>query len=130
MKKPTYSLGDLIDKLCILSSKIYFGDEQCISEHRHLEQGLESYGIDGKIVTNVIRLTLMNRLIWEQEHESRKDMREESEISEKDLIELGKINVRVRKFNRKRIEYKNIVTSLDRQGENFAETKVFHRSER
>src|SRR4051812_25410516 len=72
LKKPTYSLGDLIDKLCILSSKIYFGDEQCISEHRHLEQGLEAYGIDGKIVTNVIRLTLMNRLIWEQEHESRK----------------------------------------------------------
>lgn len=130
MEKPVYSLGDLIDKLCILSSKIYFGDEQSISEHRYLEQGLEAYGIDGKIITNCIRLTLMNRLTWEQEHDSRKDMRDESELSNEELIRLGRINVRVRNFNRKRVEYKNLLTEMDRYGERFKENKVNHRSEK
>lgn len=130
MTKPTYNLGDLIDKLSILTSKIYFGDEQSISEHRYLEQGLEAYGVDGKVITNAIRLTLMNRLVWEQEHESRKDMRSETDLSSDELIRLGRINVRVRNFNRKRIEYKNILTELDKYGDNFRENKVDHRSEK
>lgn len=129
MNKPTYNLGDLIDRLSILTMKIYFGDEQSISEHRYLEQGLEGYGIDGKIITNSIRLALMNRLTWEQEHDSRKDMRDESDLSEEELVRLGRINVRVRNFNRKRIEYKNILNDLQKDGERFKENKVLHRSE-
>ena len=124
-EKPTYNLGDLVDKLSILSMKIYFGDESSIAEHRYLEKGLEAWGINGKIVTNAIRLALMNRLVWEQEHEARKCMKSEAEMTQKELIEQGKINIRVRDYNRKRVEYKNVINEVSK---GFKESKVQHRS--
>lgn len=56
MKKPEYNLGDLIDKLSILTRKIYFNDDTSISEHRYLEKSLEAFGIDGKLITNAINI--------------------------------------------------------------------------
>ena len=125
-ERPTYSLGDVIDRLSILTMKVYFGDENSIAEHRYLEQGLSAWGIDGKVITNTIRLTLMNRLVWEEEHEARKCMKDEKDMSSKELIQQGRINIRVRNFNRKRIEYKNLI-NLDNKG--FKESKVQHRSQ-
>ena len=81
--------------------------------------------MNGKIVTNAIRLSLMNRLVWEQEHEARKCMKAEREMSQEELVEQGKINVRVRDFNRKRVEYKN---ELNGVGKGFKEAKLMHRS--
>ena len=124
-RKPTYNLGDLVDKLSILSMKIYFGDESSIAEHRYLEKGLEAWGINGKVVTNAIRLTLMNRLVWEQEHEARKCMKGETEMTGDELIAQGKINIRVRDYNRKRVEYKNVINAVSK---GFKESKVQHRS--
>lgn len=121
MGKPTYNLGDVMDKLTILSMKIYFGDEASISEHRYLEKSLESFGIDGKIVTNVIRLTLMNRMIWELENELRKGLFDSDEC----LKEHGKRAIKIRDFNRKRIEYKNIINGI---AKHFKEVKLQHRS--
>jgi hypothetical protein len=123
--KPNYSLGDVIDKLAILTMKIYFGDESSISEHRYLEKGLEGWGLNGKVITNTIRLTLMNRLVWEEEHEARKCMKSEKDMTERELIKQGKINIRVRDFNRKRVEYKNVLNA-DHKG--FKESKIQHRS--
>ena len=120
MKKPTYNLGDIIDRMSILTMKIYFGNEASISEHRYLEQGLSGYGINGKVVTNVMRLMLMNRLIWELENQ----MREGGE-DKLGLEEVGRRAVKIRDFNKKRIEYKNIVNELSR---GFKEVKVQHRS--
>jgi hypothetical protein len=119
MKKVEMSLGEVLDRLSILTMKVHFGDEQSISEHRHLTQSLESYGIDGRIMASSLRLQLMNRLIWELEHEMRKGH------LDSDLPEMGRRAIKIRDFNAKRIEYKN---EINRGG--FMEKKIQHRSER
>jgi hypothetical protein len=124
--KAMLSLGDVVDKLSILSMKIYFGDEASIAEHRYLEKSLTAYGVNGKVVTQVIRMTLMNRLIWEMENEMRKDAREMEELSIEDLAIDGKRARKIRDFNRKRIEYKNILNEISR---GFREIKIQHRSQ-
>lgn len=121
--KPTYNLGDLIDKLSILTRKIYFGDEDSISEHRFLEQGLKSYGINGKLVTNVMRIMQINAEIWNLENEIRNGG--ESKFSP---TEIGMRAIKIRDLNRKRIDYKNKLTDLHRHG--YRENKVNHRSEK
>ena len=121
MSKPMYNLGDVLDKLTILSMKIYFGDEASIAEHRYLERSLAYFGLNGKIITNVIRLTLMNRFIWELENELRKGLFD----SDEHLKEHGRRAIKIRDFNRKRIEYKNIINTV---AKSFKETKVQHRS--
>ena len=122
MRKPTYNLGDLVDKLSILTRKIYFGDEDSISEHRYLEIGLNAYGVDGKLVTNTMRLMQINAEIWNLENEIRNGG--ESKFT---IEEIGKRAIMIRNLNRKRVQYKNKITALGK-GE-FKETKVNHRSE-
>ena len=120
MKKPTYNLGDLLDRLSIVTMKVYFGSEASISEHRYLEQALPAFGINGKLITNTLRLMLMNRLIWELENEMRNGGEDKM-----GLEEVGRRAIKIRDFNKKRIEYKNIISELDK---GFKEVKVQHRS--
>ncbi len=120
MQKPTYNLGDVMDKLSILNMKIYAGDEGSISEHRYIEKGLAAYGINGKIATNLSRLQLMNRMIWELENELRNGG--ESKFT---LEEIGRKAIKIRDLNKKRIEYKNIINDI---AKNFKESKIQHRS--
>lgn len=119
----TINAGELIDKLTILSRKIYFGEEVAISEHRHVEQELTKSGLPGKLITNVIRLSTMNGEIWNLEHEMRKCAEGEANVA---LEEVGRRAIKIRDLNRKRIEYKNEINSL--MGSNFRETKVNHLS--
>jgi hypothetical protein len=119
MKKPEMNLGEVIDRLSILTMKVYFGDEQSISEHRHLTQSLEAYGVDGKVLASALRLQLMNRLIWELENEMRRG------LLDHDLPEMGKRAIKIRDFNAKRIEYKNAINK-----DSFQEVKIHHRSSR
>lgn len=121
MKKPTYNLGDVLDRLSILTRKIYFGDEQSISEHRYLEQGLGAYGVNGKLITNAMRITTINAEIWNLEHEIRNGGEAKFGIEE-----IGRRAIKIRDLNKKRIEYKNLLTSLAKCG--FSEAKVNHRS--
>ena len=120
MKKPEYNLGDLVDRLSILTRKIYFGDDTCISEHRYLEKSLKAFGIDGKLITNTIRLSMMNTEIWNLEHELRQGGEDKF-----GLEEVGRRAIKIRDINRKRIAYKNNITNRD---EGFRETKINHRS--
>lgn len=122
MKKPTYNLGDVLDRMSILTRKIYFGDEQSISEHRYLEQGLKSYGVNGKLVSNVMRITQANIEIWNLENEIRNGGEAKFGIEE-----VGRRAIKIRDLNKKRIEYKNLLTVLYKSG--FKEAKVNHRSE-
>lgn len=117
------NVGELIDKLSILSRKIYFGEEGAISEHRHLEQLLTGLGLPGKLITNVIRLSTMNGEIWNLEHEMRKCAEGQANHS---LQEVGRRAIKIRDLNRKRIEYKNEINAL--LGSHFRETKVNHLS--
>jgi len=123
MKKiapPIMSVGEMIDRLSILTRKIYFGEEDAISEHRFLEQGLGYYGIDGKLVTNIIRLTQMNIEIWNLENEMRRDT-----DNKMDVAEVGRRAISIRDLNRKRVSYK---TKLNVEYKGFPELKVNHRS--
>ena len=96
-----YNIGDLIDRLSILSRKIYFGEEIAISEHRHVEQELIKAGLDGKLITNIIRITNMNVEIWNLEHEMRKFAEGAAPFP---LEEVGRRAIKIRDLNRKRIE--------------------------
>lgn len=120
-EKLTLNVGDIVDRLSILSRKIYFGEESAISEHRHLEKQLDSFGIDGKLVTNTIRLSMMNTEIWNLEHEIRNGGEDKF-----GLEEVGRRAIKIRDLNRKRIEYKNLINSELKTG--FKETKVNHAS--
>lgn len=122
-EKHIYNVGDLIDRLSILSRKIYFGEEVAISEHRYLEQQLVYAGLPGKLITNVIRVTQMNIEIWNLEHEMRKHAEGAAPFSNE---EVGKRAIKIRDLNRKRIEYKNLLNELC--GNTFKETKVNHLS--
>lgn len=118
---PLYNLGDVMDKLTILTRKIYFGEEEAVSEHRYLEKALEFYGIDGKVVTNVIKLSQMNFEIWNLENEIRRGG--EDKLG---LEEVGRRAIKIRDLNRKRIEYKNKITEIMKAG--FREVKIHHLS--
>lgn len=119
----TVNIGEIIDKLSILSRKIYFGEENAISEHRHLEKQLDALGMDGKLVTNTIRLTQQNIEIWLLEHEMRKIAEGPGDMT---YEEVGKRAIKIRDLNRKRIEYKNLINDL--AGNMFRETKINHLS--
>ena len=122
-KAATTNVGELVDKLSILSRKIYFGEEVAISEHRHVEQQLTRAGLPGKLITNVIRLTQMNVEVWNLEHELRKVAEGAGQFS---LEEVGRRAIKIRDLNRKRIEYKNQLNDL--MGNRYRETKVNHLS--
>jgi hypothetical protein len=117
------NIGELVDKLSILSRKIYFGEEVAISEHRYIEQQLTKARLPGKLISNVIRLTSMNIEIWNLEHEMRKGAEGGSPYP---LEEVGRRAIKIRDLNRKRIEYKNIINDL--VGNLYRETKVNHLS--
>lgn len=119
--KSSHNIGELVDKLSILSRKIYFGEEVAISEHRHVEQLITRAGLPGKLLTNVIRLSMMNSEIWNLEHEMRKVAEGPGQFS---LEEVGRRAIKIRDLNRKRIEYKNEINAL--LGITFRETKVNH----
>lgn len=121
--KRVENIGDLIDKLSILSRKIYFGEEVAISEHRHIENLLTESDLPGKLITNTIRLTQMNIEIWNLEHEMRKVQEGSGKFT---YEEIGQRAVKIRDLNRKRIEYKNLVNDLC--GNMFRETKINHLS--
>lgn len=124
---PIQNLGDVVDKLTILTRKIYFGEESAISEHRYLESALGYWGINGKIVSNVIRLNQMNIEIWNLENDLRRSAKKPEEMTPGELQDAGKKSVKIRDLNRKRIEYKNLLTELSKRG--FKEIKVAHRSQ-
>lgn len=119
-RKPTMSLGETLDKLTILTRKIAFGDTEAISEHRHLEKALYAWGLNGKIITNTIRLAYMNFEIWNLENSIRR-----GDVGEFELDEIGEKALKIRDFNKKRIEYKNNLNMIDK---GFRESKVNHRS--
>lgn len=118
---PIYNLGDLIDRLTILTRKIYFGEESAISEHRYLEKCLEYYGVNGKLMTSTMRLGQMNIEIWNLENAIRRGGEDKLGFEE-----VGRRAVKIRDLNRKRIEYKNQITELMKAG--FQESKVNHLS--
>ena len=119
---PIQSLGDIVDKLTILTRKIYFGEEEAYKEYEYLKEGLNTLGYDGDLICASIRLAQMNFEIWNLENEIRKGG--EGKFS---LDEIGRRAIDIRNLNRKRVEYKNVISKLD--GVGFTEVKTNHLSQ-
>lgn len=127
MKKDTkisMSLGDVIDRMSILSQKIYYGEEGAYKEHTYLGEGVDKLGLklSGALLACIIRLTQRNLDIWNLENEIRNDT--ENAMSDAEVGRRAKI---IRDINRKRIEQKNEINRLTQCG--FREFKTKHRSQ-
>lgn len=118
------SLGDVIDRLTILSRKIFFGEEGAYKEHNYLTEGIDKLDIklSGALLAVIIRLNSMNMEIWNLENEIRNDT--ENAMSNE---EVGKRAKLIRDYNKKRVEYKNEINRLTEMG--FREFKTKHRSQ-
>lgn len=120
MKLP---LGDAIDKMTILTRKVYFGEEDAGEELNHITKSLRrSYGFDGRVIVAIIRLAQMNFEIWNLENDIRKGG--EGKFS---LEEIGKRAIEIRNLNRRRIRYKNEINKITKNG--FSEVKTNHLSQ-
>lgn len=115
------SIGDVIDRLTILSRKIFFGEEGAYQEHTALSKGIDKLNIKltGALLACIIRIAQMNFEVWNRENAFRRG----EDMSAEDV---KKMMIEVRNFNSKRVEYKN---ELNRQTEmGWREFKVQHRS--
>lgn len=115
------SLGDIIDRLTILSRKIFFGEEGAYMEHTALTKGIDKLDIPltGALLACVIRIAQMNFEVWNRENAFRRG----EDMSAEDV---KKMMIEVRNFNSKRVEYKNEINRLTEMG--WREFKVQHRS--
>jgi hypothetical protein len=118
------SLGDVIDRVTILSRKIFFGEEGAYKEYSYLTEGIDKLGIklSGALLAAIIRITQMNIEIWNLENEIRNDTE-----NAMDDAEVGRRAKLIRDYNKKRIDYKNEINRLTEMG--FREFKCRHRSQ-
>ena len=120
MRKPfCMTVGDFIDKLCIVSKKAMCGLPGAEHELQEMLGWCKETGIDGEFLLAVIRIAQTNLSIWDLEHSVRNAA--EGSIP---LSEVGRRSIMIRNTNKVRIENKNI---LDK-GVN-VEEKMKHLSE-
>lgn len=127
-KLPHQSLGDVVDKITILSRKIFFGEEEAYKEHTYLCESVNKLGLklSGALLASIVRLSQANFEIWNRENELRKAS-EDDPTAGLSLEEAGRRAIEIRDFNRKRIRHKNEINRLTKLG--FREFKVKHRSQ-
>lgn len=115
------SLGDVIDRITILSRKIFFGEEGAYKEHTHLCEGIDKLNIplSGALLAAIIRIAYMNFEVWNRENAFR---RGEDMTSD----EVKRMMIEVRDMNSKRVESKNEINRLTEMG--WREFKIRHRS--
>jgi len=116
------SIGDVVDRLSILTRKIFFGEVQAHKEHTYLSEGIDKLDIKltGELLNAIIWITQMNFEVWNRENSFRRG----EEMSAKDV---KKIMIEVRDMNKRRIEYRNEINRITDTG--FKEFKVKHRSQ-
>lgn len=116
------SLGDAIDRVSILTRKLFFGEEQAYKEHTYLTESIDKLDIKmtGAILAAIIRVAYMNFEVWNRENAFRRG----EDMSAEDVKNMM---IEVRDFNKRRIEYKNEINRLTGLG--FREFKIKHRSQ-
>jgi hypothetical protein len=117
----SYTFGELIDKLSIISKKDMFNLPGARQELDTQMKWLNDLGIDAYLILSIIRLTQSNADIWHLEHELR--MAKEGDIP---LDEVGRRAIKVREHNKTRVRYMNELDSLC--GEKHITEKVQHLS--
>lgn len=121
---PQQSLGDVIDRITILTRKLFFGEEAVINELNYLLDSIDKLELPltGGLLAAIVRIAQMNFEIWIRENEFRKADNPELFPAE----QVKKMMIDVRNFNTKRIDYKNEINRLTNKG--FREIKIQHRS--
>lgn len=117
----TYTMGELIDKLSIVSKKDLFDLPGARQELNTIMSWINNIGVDAYLILSIIRLTQANNDIWHLEHE----MRNAAETMP--LDEVGRRAIRIRDHNKTRVRYAN---ELDRLcGASHVNEKIKHLSE-
>jgi len=123
MRPPfTYTFGELVDKLSILSKKDQFNLQGARQELDTIMKWLNDIGVDAYLILSIIRVTQANNDIWHLEHELRNA--KEGDIP---LDQVGRIAIKVREHNKGRVRYMNELDSLC--GAEHITEKVKHLSE-
>ncbi len=123
MRKPfTYTFGELIDKLSIISKKDLFRLPGAHQELNTQMKWLNDLGIDAYLILSIIRLTQANNDIWHLEHELR-----DASMGDFPLDEIGRRAIKIREHNKTRVRYMNELDSLC--GTQHVTEKVKHLSE-
>lgn len=120
---PKMSLGDVIDRMSILTRKIYYGEAEAVAELEYLKDSIDN----GELLVAAIRLAQMNFEIWQKENWLRKFPGDVEDMTEEQLMEAGRGALVVRDVNKKRIEFKNTINQTSGMG--FPEFKIRHRSQ-
>lgn len=118
----SYTLGEYIDKLTILSKKDLCGLPGSKEELETNLYWLKEQGIDADILLAIIRITQCNMDIWHLEHSVRNAA--EGSIP---LHEVGRRAIMIRNTNKIRVQYKNVLDSKHEHG--IVEEKIKHLSE-
>jgi hypothetical protein len=100
----TYTFGEFIDRLCIVSKKAMCRLPGAEHELHQMMAWCVEAGIDGEFLLAIIRVAQCNLSIWDLEHA----VRNASEGSIP-LAEVGRRAIMIRNTNRTRIESKNIL---------------------
>jgi len=124
MSRPpfTYTFGEVVDKLSIVSKKEQFGLQGARQELDNFMKWLNDIGVDAYLILSIIRVTEANMSIWNLEHELRNA--KEGDIP---LDKVGRIAIKVREHNKSRVRYMNELDSLC--GAEHITEKVKHLSE-
>jgi len=127
-KLPKQSLGDVVDRVTILSRKIFFGEEEAYKEHTYLTEAIAGLDLKltGALLSAIIRLTQMNIEIWNRENILRRAPEGQLPAG-MTPDEVARTTIEIRDFNRKRVSYKNEINRLTKLG--FREFKIKHRSQ-
>lgn len=121
---PQQSLGEVIDRITILTRKLFFGEEGVINELSYLLCSIDKLNLklSGGLLGAIIRIAQMNFEIWIRENKFRRADDPATFPAE----EVRQMMIEVRNFNSKRVEYKNEINRLT--GKGFREFKIQHRS--
>ena len=124
MRKPfTYTFGELIDKLSIVSKKDLCGLPGAAEELNTIMTWMtELLGGQAYLLLSVICVTQANADIWHLEHKMRN-----ASVGEMPLHEIGRNAERIREINKTRVRYKNELDGLC--GTGHVEEKLRHLSE-
>jgi len=106
MKPFTYTFGEFIDRLCIVSKKALCKLPGAQKELDRMMEWCSQTGIDGEFILAIIRIAQANLSIWDLEHSVRNAA--EGSIS---LAEVGRRSIMIRNTNKVRIEAKNMLDS-------------------
>jgi hypothetical protein len=120
MRKPfTYSFGEFIDKLCVVSKKDLCKLPGASKELSEMKRWCNEIDINFDFLLGIVRLAQTNLTIWDLEHSVRNAA--EGSIP---LSEVGRRAIMIRNTNKARIEAKNLLDKSVR-----VEEKIKHLSE-